>query len=103
MAEFKNTNERVKEVINNVEHEFNSNDTNHEIVIGELFNLQSLTVSKLTDLQNESLSSVIFWLQESQALRMKSYRKIAKKLFEALKNELSNMDFRSAWEMPIEA
>lgn len=103
MTNFKNSNELVAETINNIEKEFNS-DENSEIVIEDyLFKLQSFGINKLSDLQNEALSSTIYWLQESRALRMKSYRKIAKRLFEALSKELSNIDFRTAWEMPIEA
>lgn len=101
MANFKNSNDRVAELLISIEHEFNIE--NLDMAIDFLFKLQSLTFDKLSELQNEVLSSVIAWAEESKYMKMHSYCNIAKKLFVALKGELFKMDFRTAWEMLFEA
>ena len=92
---------RMLELISNIEKKFDS-DTNSDL-IHDLFKLQNIIAGKASELQNESLSSVIFWIQEGNSQKIQSYYILAKKLFNALKSELKKIDFRSTQEIPIEA
>lgn len=102
LTEYTNDNMyRMLELINDIEKKFDS-DINPDL-IHDLFKLQAIVAGRVLELQNEALSSIIFWIQEGNERKIQSYYILAKKLFNALKKELKEIDFRSTQEISIEA